>query len=58
MRFQIRYNDPRLQFQKVGSTETESIIGEEDLKRDIWLPHVFFVNEKCVLLFCDPLLIF
>lgn len=46
MRFQIRYNDPRLQFNKVGSNETESIIGEADLKNDLWLPHVFFVNEK------------
>lgn len=46
MRFQIRYKDPRLEFRKVGSNTSESIIGEQDLKTKLWMPHVFFVNEK------------
>lgn len=46
MRFQIRYNDDRLDFKEVTSNRTEPIVGEEDLKKELWIPHVFFVNEK------------
>ncbi|XP_070497147.1 pH-sensitive chloride channel 2-like [Chironomus tepperi] len=46
MRFQIRYNDQRLVFNNVGSVRTEVILGEEDLRRNLWTPHVFFVNER------------
>ena len=46
MRFQIRYQDDRMIFTGVGSNRTQTIIGEEDLKKEIWIPHVFFVNEK------------
>lgn len=46
MRFQLRYNDPRLVFKKVASDRTDAIIGENDLKSSLWIPHVFFVNEK------------
>ncbi|CAG9798516.1 unnamed protein product [Chironomus riparius] len=46
MRFQIRYNDQRLVFNNVGSVSTEVILGEEELKQSLWIPHVFFVNEK------------
>ncbi|XP_070496892.1 pH-sensitive chloride channel 2-like isoform X2 [Chironomus tepperi] len=46
MRFQIRYQDDRMKFSNVGINKTEVIIGEEDLKKELWIPHVFFVNEK------------
>jgi len=46
MRFQIRYQDDRMIFSNVGINRTEAIIGEEDLKKELWVPHVFFVNEK------------
>jgi hypothetical protein len=46
MRFQIRYHDPRLVFKKHCINRTEAIIGEEDLKKEIWMPHLYFVNEK------------
>lgn len=46
MRFQIRYNDPRLEFKKVGNNKTEPITGEEDFKNDIWMPHLYLLNEK------------
>ncbi|XP_070496886.1 pH-sensitive chloride channel 2-like [Chironomus tepperi] len=46
MRFQIRYNDDRLEFSKVGSNQTEPIIGEKDVSDQLWKPHIFFVNEK------------
>lgn len=46
MRFQLRYNDPRLEFKKVSTNITDAIIGEEDLKKDLWTPHIFFINEK------------
>ena len=46
MRFQIRYQDYRMIFNSVGSNRTQVIIGEEDLKKELWIPHVFFVNEK------------
>ncbi|CAG9798514.1 unnamed protein product [Chironomus riparius] len=46
MRFQIRYQDDRMIFNGVGSNRSQVIIGEEDLKKELWIPHVFFVNEK------------
>ncbi|CAG9798513.1 unnamed protein product [Chironomus riparius] len=46
MRFQIRYIDDRLEFSKVGSNQTEPIIGEKDIRDQLWTPHIFFVNEK------------
>jgi hypothetical protein len=46
MRFQLRYQDHRLKFNNVQSNRTDAIIGEEDLKKDLWIPHIFFVNEK------------
>ncbi len=45
MRFQFRYNDPRLKFKNVDSNSTEAIVGE-DLEKSLWVPHVFFVNER------------
>lgn len=48
MRFQIRYIDDRLEFRKVGSNQTEPIIGEKEVRDQLWTPHIFFVNEKYV----------
>lgn len=46
MRFQVRYNDPRLNFSGIDSAQTNVILGEEDLKMNLWIPHVFFLNER------------
>jgi Neurotransmitter-gated ion-channel ligand binding domain len=46
MRFQLRYYDSRLEFKKVNSNRTIAIIGEDELRMDIWVPHYFFVNER------------
>lgn len=46
MRFQIRFNDNRLMFKDVASNRTDSIMGKKELKSDLWVPHIFFVNEK------------
>jgi hypothetical protein len=48
MRFQIRYKDHRLIFNKVAFNENQPITGGEDLKQRLWMPHLFFVNEKFV----------
>lgn len=46
LRFQIRYRDPRFEFKKVGSNKTDPITGGDDMKKDIWMPHLYMVNEK------------
>lgn len=42
---QFRYVDPRLMFGKVAKRLTP-IIGEDRLRKELWIPHVFFANEK------------
>jgi hypothetical protein len=42
---QLRYVDPRLVFKEV-STRTIPIVGEDDLRKELWVPHIFFANEK------------
>jgi hypothetical protein len=46
MRFQARYKDSRLNFRNNCSNRTEAIIGEEELKKDLWMPHLYFLNER------------
>ncbi|KAG5676859.1 hypothetical protein PVAND_006666 [Polypedilum vanderplanki] len=43
---QMRYVDPRLSFKDIAPGRTIPIKGEEDLRNKIWVPHVFFSNEK------------
>lgn len=43
---QMRYVDPRLKFKSVAPLRTHRIMGEGDLRKKIWVPHVFFSNER------------
>lgn len=45
---QLRYVDPRLVFKEVAPNRTKSIVGEDDLRKQLWVPHVFFANERWV----------
>lgn len=44
---QLRYVDPRLVFREVSKRQTP-IVGEDDLRKELWVPHIFFANEKWV----------
>jgi Neurotransmitter-gated ion-channel ligand binding domain len=43
---QLRYVDARLAFKDIAPMREHSIKGEEDLRREIWVPHIFFSNEQ------------
>jgi hypothetical protein len=43
---ELRYHDPRLMFSAVAPTRTSPIKGEAYLREKIWVPHIFFQNEK------------
>jgi hypothetical protein len=43
---QLRYVDPRLVFREVAPNRTTPIVGEDDLRKELWVPHLFFANEK------------
>jgi hypothetical protein len=43
---QYRYVDPRLVFKEVAPNRSTPIIGEDDLRKKLWVPHIFFANEK------------
>lgn len=43
---QMRYVDPRLAFKAVAPKRIHPVTGEEDLRKKIWVPHVFFSNER------------
>ncbi|KAG5676858.1 hypothetical protein PVAND_006665 [Polypedilum vanderplanki] len=43
---QLRYVDPRLVFREVAPNKTTPIMGEDDLRKELWVPHVFFANER------------
>lgn len=43
---QLRYTDSRLEFKGVGSKRKGPIVGEEALRKKLWVPHIFFANEK------------
>lgn len=43
---QLRYVDPRLVFREVAPNRTSPIVGEDDLRKELWVPHIFFANEK------------
>jgi hypothetical protein len=42
----MRYVDPRLAFKSVAPRRIHPVTGEEDLRKKIWVPHVFFSNER------------
>lgn len=43
---QLRYVDPRLVFREVAPNKTTPILGEDDLRKELWVPHIFFANER------------
>ncbi|CAO1348804.1 unnamed protein product [Diamesa hyperborea] len=43
---QLRYVDPRLVFKEVAPKRTASIVGEDELRKELWVPHIFFANER------------
>lgn len=42
---QFRYDDPRLAFKKFSKRKSP-ILGENDLRQEMWVPHIFFANEQ------------
>jgi hypothetical protein len=42
---QLRYFDYRMAFGEIAKRENP-IIGEDDLRKQLWVPHLFFANEK------------
>lgn len=42
---QIRFVDPRLAFGKFAPNRTTAVIGEDNLRKAIWMPHIFMSNE-------------
>jgi hypothetical protein len=43
---QLRYNDPRLRFELIQPHRIHPIKGEAYLREKLWVPHIFFQNEK------------
>lgn len=43
---QLRFVDPRLVFQKVAPNRNQPILGEAALRGSLWIPHIFFANER------------
>lgn len=43
---QLRYVDSRLVFKEVAPNRTQSIVGEDDLRKELWVPHIFLANER------------
>lgn len=43
---QMRYLDPRLNFRHVAPKRLQPILGEQQLRDNIWLPHIFLANER------------
>ncbi|KAH8387486.1 hypothetical protein KR093_007311 [Drosophila rubida] len=43
---QMRYLDPRLNFRHVSPKRLQPILGEEQLRDSLWMPHIFLANER------------
>ncbi|XP_032594925.1 pH-sensitive chloride channel 2 isoform X2 [Drosophila grimshawi] len=43
---QMRFLDPRLNFRNVSPKRLQPILGEQQLRDSIWLPHIFLANER------------
>lgn len=43
---QMRYLDPRLNFRSVSPKRLQPILGEEQLRDSLWMPHIFLANER------------
>ncbi|KAH8411216.1 hypothetical protein KR215_000534, partial [Drosophila sulfurigaster] len=43
---QMRYLDPRLNFRHVSPKRLQPILGEQQLRDSLWMPHIFLANER------------
>jgi len=43
---QMRYLDPRLNFRNVSPKRRQPILGEQQLRDSLWMPHIFLANER------------
>ena len=43
---QLRFVDPRLAFSTVAPNRKQPILGEKSLRERLWVPHIFFANER------------
>lgn len=43
---QLRFQDKRLAFKNFQPSRTENILGQKHLSERLWLPHIFFANER------------
>ncbi|EDW26600.1 GL13104 [Drosophila persimilis] len=43
---QLRYLDPRLNFRNVSPKRRQPILGEQQLRDSLWMPHIFLANER------------
>ncbi|KAH8245257.1 hypothetical protein KR032_007596 [Drosophila birchii] len=43
---QLRYLDPRLNFRGVSPKRKQPILGEQQLRDSLWMPHIFLANER------------
>ncbi|XP_055836816.1 pH-sensitive chloride channel 2 isoform X1 [Episyrphus balteatus] len=43
---QLRFVDPRLVFKEVAPKRKQPILGEKSLRDTLWVPHIFFANER------------
>ncbi|XP_013103137.2 pH-sensitive chloride channel 2 isoform X1 [Stomoxys calcitrans] len=43
---QLRFLDPRLTFRKVAPKRKQPILGEKQLRDNLWVPHIFLANER------------
>ncbi|KAH8416812.1 hypothetical protein KR222_005995 [Zaprionus bogoriensis] len=43
---QMRYLDPRLNFRNVSPKRLQPILGEQQLRDSLWMPHIFLANER------------
>lgn len=43
---QLNFVDLRLAFQKYAPERKENILGQKHLSERLWLPHIFFSNER------------
>ncbi|XP_055375610.1 pH-sensitive chloride channel 2-like [Condylostylus longicornis] len=43
---QMRFVDPRLAFSDIAPSRNQPILGEASLRQALWIPHIFFANER------------
>ncbi|XP_020809652.1 glycine receptor subunit alpha-4 isoform X2 [Drosophila serrata] len=43
---QLRFQDKRLAYKLIQAQRTDPILGQKHLSERLWLPHIFFANER------------